>query len=71
MNESALFTPAVSEWFARTFRERYGRRIPLVVVTAAEDSRLRAAEIGANADIGKPFELSRLFEVVADTVGLP
>jgi len=64
--------PIMDGWtFSRLFRERYGRRIPIVVVTAAEDSRLCAAEIGANADLGKPFELSRLFEVVADTVGPP
>lgn len=64
--------PVMDGWtFARIFRDRYGRRIPIVVVTAAEDSKLRAAEIGANADLGKPFELARLYEVVADTVGLP
>jgi two-component system, chemotaxis family, chemotaxis protein CheY len=62
--------PVMDGWeFAHAFRERFGRRIPIVVVTAAEDSRLRAAEIGANADLGKPFELARLYEVVADTVG--
>jgi CheY-like chemotaxis protein len=64
--------PVMDGWtFARILRERYGRRIPIVVVTAAEDSKLRAAEIGANADLGKPFELSRLYDVVADTVGVP
>jgi CheY-like chemotaxis protein len=64
--------PVMDGWsFARAFRERYGRRIPIVVVTAAEDSKLRAAEIGANADLGKPFELSRLYEVVEDTIGAP
>jgi urea transport system substrate-binding protein len=64
--------PVMDGWeFAHAFRERFGRRIPIVVVTAAEDSRLRAAEIGANADLGKPFELARLYEVVADTVGTP
>jgi CheY-like chemotaxis protein len=64
--------PIMDGWtFARILRERYGRRIPVVVVTAAEDSKLRAAESGAIADLGKPFELSRLYDVVADTVGVP
>lgn len=64
--------PIMDGWtFAQTLRDRYGRRIPIVVVTAAEDSKLRADEIGANADLGKPFEMVRLHEVVADTIGLP
>lgn len=64
--------PVMDGWtFARAFRERYGRRIPIVVVTAAEDSRLRADEIGADADLGKPFELEQLYSVVEDTVGAP
>ena len=64
--------PVLDGWgFARMFRERYGRRVPIVVMTAAEDSKLRADEIGANADLGKPFELARLYEVVEDTLGVP
>lgn len=64
--------PIMDGWtFAQALRDRYGRRIPIVVVTAAEDSRLRADEVGANADLGKPFEMARLHEVVADTIGLP
>lgn len=64
--------PVMDGWtFARVLRDRYGRRIPIIVVTAAEDSKLRADEVGANADLGKPFELARLYEVVADTIGAP
>lgn len=64
--------PVMDGWtFAATLRSAYGRRIPLVVVTAAEDSKLRADDVGANADLGKPFDLARLYEVVADTIGLP
>lgn len=64
--------PIMDGWtFARIFRDRYGRRIPIVVLTAAEDSKLRAAEIGANGALGKPFELARLYEVVTDTLGPP
>jgi CheY-like chemotaxis protein len=64
--------PIMDGWtFARIFHERYGRRIPIVVITAAEDSSLRAAEVGANDALGKPFELARLYEVVEDTIGQP
>lgn len=61
--------PVMDGWtFAKVFRERYGRRIPIVVVTAAEDSRLRAAEIGADGHLGKPFDLEQLYEVVTSTL---
>ncbi|NVB79846.1 MAG: response regulator [Kofleriaceae bacterium] len=64
--------PVMDGWtFARMLRDRYGRRIPLAVITAAEDSKLRADEIGADADLGKPFEMRELFELVADTIGDP
>jgi CheY-like chemotaxis protein len=64
--------PTMDGWsFARALRERYGRRIPVIVMTARDSSRLRADEIGANADLGKPFDLERLYEVVADTIGPP
>jgi CheY-like chemotaxis protein len=62
--------PVMDGWeFARAFRERYGRRIPIVVVTAAEDSKLRADEVGAEAHLGKPFDLDDLYAVVEDTLG--
>lgn len=64
--------PVMDGWtFAATLREEYGRRIPFVVVTAAEDSKLRADDVGANADLGKPFDLAQLYEVVEDTIGVP
>lgn len=64
--------PVMDGWaFARAFRERYGRTIPIVVVTAAEDSKLRADEIGAEGELGKPFELDDLYAVVSDLVGEP
>lgn len=64
--------PVMDGWtFARVVREKYGRQIPIAVVTAAEDSKLRADEIGADADLGKPFEMRELYELVEDTVGPP
>lgn len=64
--------PVMDGWtFTQIVRDRYGRGIPIVVVTAADDSKLRAAEVGADADLGKPFELEQLYEVVHDTIGAP
>lgn len=61
--------PVMDGWsFARALREQHGRKVPIVVITAAEDSRLRADEIGADGDLGKPFDLKQLYEVVEDTL---
>lgn len=65
-------TPVMDGWtFARIIRERCGRRIPIIVVTAAADSQLRANEIGAESSLGKPFTMAALFEAVADVLGEP
>jgi CheY-like chemotaxis protein len=57
--------PVMSGWeFAAEIDRRYALRAPIVVISAAEDARRRAAEIGAQAWIGKPFELSELLEIV-------
>jgi DNA-binding response OmpR family regulator len=51
--------------FAAEFLSRYGRATPIVVVTAADDARKRAAEIGAADWLAKPFEADGLTRVVA------
>lgn len=50
--------------FARQFRARYGEKIPIVVVTAAESAARWARDIGAQGWLGKPFELDELVDVV-------
>jgi CheY-like chemotaxis protein len=61
--------PVMSGWeFAREFRNHHGRAAPIVVMTAAEDSEIRAKEIGADAYLGKPFDLSHLHEVIEDAL---
>lgn len=61
--------PVMDGWtFAKLLREQYWRRIPLVVVTAAEDSKLRAAEVGADSYLGKPFGLQQLYDIVSNTL---
>jgi urea transport system substrate-binding protein len=59
--------PVMDGWaFTRVLRERHGRTIPVVVITAMEDSQLRADELGAEGELGKPFNMQQLFEVVED-----
>jgi CheY-like chemotaxis protein len=67
-----MWMPVMDGWgFVQAMRDRYGRKYPIVVMTAAENVKLRADEIGANAELGKPFAVERLYEVVEDIIGAP
>lgn len=58
--------PVMNGWeFAEALRERADSSIPVVVVTAAEDARRRAAEIGADSWLAKPFDIDSLLKTVA------
>jgi CheY-like chemotaxis protein len=62
--------PVMNGWeFAREFRARYGRAAPIVVVTAAENAQARAAEIGAEAWLAKPFDIDDVLLLVARVGG--
>ena len=50
--------------FAVAYRQLPGPHAPIVLLTAAATVRQRAAEVGADAFIGKPFDLRLLYEVV-------
>lgn len=50
--------------FAREFVRRHDHEASIVVMTAAADARARAEEIGADAWIGKPFDLDALLRLV-------
>ncbi len=64
--------PVMNGWeFARAFAQRYGRAAPIVVVTAAENARLRAEEIGADGWLEKPFDLDAVLAMVARHLGPP
>jgi CheY-like chemotaxis protein len=52
--------------FAEEYRRREPQAAPIVVVTAADDAQKRAAEVGASAWIGKPFDPEALVEKVDD-----
>ena len=62
--------PVMNGWeFARAFAERHGRAAPIVVVTAAENARARASEIGADGFIEKPFDLEAVVRAVEQRIG--
>lgn len=57
--------PGMNGWqFAEELRRVYDRRVPIVVVTAAENARKTAGEIGAEGFLGKPFELDDVLSLV-------
>ena len=61
--------PRMDGWeFARTARER-GSHVPIVVMTAANDARRWAQEIGADAYIAKPFDIDKLLALVKRFTG--
>jgi two-component system, chemotaxis family, chemotaxis protein CheY len=56
--------PIMDGWeFARILKDR-GITLPIVVMTAAQDARQWAQEIGATAFLAKPFELLDLVNIV-------
>jgi len=56
--------------FAEEYRRREPKGAPIVVVTAADDAQRRAAEVGASAWIGKPFDPEALVDKVANLLDL-
>ena len=61
--------PGMDGWaFVRRYRERYGHRSPIVVLTAAQDAARRGAEVDADGYLAKPFDLDALVERVAAVV---
>ena len=56
--------PVLDGWgFARTLQER-GRTLPVLVMTAAQDTKRWAEEIGAAGYLAKPFDLLDLLSAV-------
>jgi DNA-binding NtrC family response regulator len=56
--------PVMDGWaFARALQDR-DIHVPIIVMTAAQDARRWAGEIGADAYMEKPFDLGRMVEIV-------
>lgn len=61
--------PVLDGWgFARELKDR-GIRLPILVMTAAQNARRWAQEIGAEGYVAKPFELLDLLEAVERLTG--
>ncbi|MDQ5825095.1 MAG: response regulator [Chloroflexota bacterium] len=61
--------PVLNGWdFARILKEK-GVEIPVVVMTAAQDARRWAQEVGASGYIAKPFDVEDLLTTVGSLVG--
>jgi two-component system, chemotaxis family, chemotaxis protein CheY len=57
--------PVMDGWaFASAYRQQGGPHAPIIVMTAAHDSRQRAREIAADGFIPKPFDLDDLLALV-------
>lgn len=64
--------PVMDGWrFAEAFRARYDHRVPIIVMTAAENAKARAEEIDADGHLAKPFDLEQLFACVRRYAGPP
>ncbi|MDB5216906.1 MAG: hypothetical protein JWO86_4833 [Myxococcaceae bacterium] len=64
--------PVMDGWeFARRYRTECGDPSPIVVMTASEDPRKPAEEIGAAGWLGKPVELDVLFDTVKQVATHP
>jgi len=63
--------PVLDGWsFVRTLAER-GHRLPILVMTAAQDARQWAEEVGAVGYVAKPFDLLDVLDAVERVSGPP
>jgi CheY-like chemotaxis protein len=60
-----MLMPVMNGWqFTDEFRSRYGRDVPIVVVTAAEHARSRCSTIDVQEVLTKPFDVNDLLKIV-------
>jgi two-component system, chemotaxis family, chemotaxis protein CheY len=57
--------PVMDGWHFAEEVKQQGLSVPIVVMTAAQDARRWADEIGANGYVSKPFDIDDLLEAVA------
>lgn len=63
--------PVMDGWeFSKKFSSKYGRSIPIMVLTAAEDAKKRAEEIQAEDYLSKPFQIDELLSKVGRYVNV-
>ena len=62
--------PIMDGWgFLDRYRRMPGAKVPVVVLTAAQDDSRRAGEVGADAYVGKPFAIDDLIRVLDRCIG--
>jgi CheY-like chemotaxis protein len=67
-----MLMPVMDGWqCARALRSKYGRHIPIVVVTAGEHVSARGQEVDADDVLPKPFEVKDLLRIVERYVKAP
>lgn len=54
--------------FASTYRERPGKKAPIVIITAAQSAEKAAAEMDACGYLGKPFGVDQLLAKVSTCI---
>jgi CheY-like chemotaxis protein len=64
-----LWMPIMDGWEFRKAQVEAHPGIPLVVLSALDLSHERLAELRAEALLGKPFDLEKLYESVAKALG--
>lgn len=59
--------PIMNGWeFCAQLPRHTAQAIPVVVMTAARDAFARSREVGAQAYLGKPFNLDHMFQTIRD-----
>ena len=57
--------PVLDGWgFLERYRRMPGAKVPVVVLTAAQDDARQAGEVGADAYVAKPFAIDELIRVL-------
>jgi two-component system response regulator MprA len=64
-----LMMPGMDGWdLVRQYRERYGRRAAILILTAVQGGGRRGVEADADEVVAKPFDVEMLVERVAELV---
>ena len=63
-----LWMPVMDGWAFRRAQAVSHAQIPVIVISALDLSSTRLEELGADALIGKPFDLDVLYSAVADVL---
>ena len=63
--------PVMDGWGFAKVLHNSGSTVPIVVLTAAQDAKGWAAEIGADAYLGKPYDMDELLALVEQLLNRP